>query len=232
MDNNNARVLLVDTDVSARTTLADYLNKEGFETSTPINGNGIIAEALSGSYSLMILNVMLQDLDGFDVLRRLRTTSKLPVILISADEDEIERIIGLEMGADDVVARHCAHREMVARIRAILRRTENHQCHQEHQAITIGAMKLWPQRRTATINDDTLPLTSTEFTLLELLARHAGAIVSKQVLAEAALGRSLSPFDRSIDVHISSIRHKLGGRDDGLAWIQTVRGKGYQFINE
>ena len=139
--------------------------------------------------------------------------------------------MGLESGADDYVPKPCTPRELIARIKAILRRSEiTRQQQQDETVIQTGPLQLWPQQRKAIWFDTALELTSTEFSLLESLARNAGQIVSKNALSEAALGRPLARFDRSIDVHMSSIRHKLGQQQDGHSYIQTVRGKGYQLI--
>lgn len=232
MDNKTNRILLIGNDIELSTHFKDYLDGEGFLCTLARDGALGLAEAITGIYALTVIDTMVPIMDGFEVLRRLRHKSKLPVLMLTDRRDDIDRIVGLEMGADDIVTKSCSPRELVARIRAILRRIQYANAAEENKAITIGNMTLWPQRRLAAMDGSSLTLTSTEFTLLELLTRHAGAIVSKNVLAEAALGRPLSAYDRSIDVHICSIRHKLGDREDGLPWIQTIRGKGYQFINE
>jgi two-component system OmpR family response regulator len=232
MDEAMVRILLVDDDDELAGMLKEYLDKEGFETIVVADGTAGITEALSGRYALAVIDVMMPGTGGFDVLRQIRAQSSMPVLMLTAKGDDIDRIVGLEMGADDYVPKPCTPRELVARIRAILRRTQTNISPDERTIITVGPLTLWPQRRTVEVKSEPLSLTSTEFSLLEILVRNAGCIVSKRMLAKAALGRPLSPFDRSIDVHISSIRHKLGDRDDGLVWIQTVRGQGYQFTKE
>ena len=166
-------------------------------------------------------------MNGLDVLKTVRAQSKIPVIMLTAKGDDIDRIIGLEMGADDYVPKPCQPRELLARINAILRRaqqtTENPSV---VNSISASGITLFPAKRQAMIGDAALELTSTEFNLLEVLMRHAGQVVSKENLSQEALDRKLAKFDRSIDVHISSIRHKLG--DASL--IQTVRGLGYLFV--
>ena len=224
------KILLIDDDVELAGMLKDYLDKEGFETSVRHSGKTAIPEALSGQFTLAVIDVMMPEMNGFEVLRQLRLQSEMPVIMLTARGDDIDRIVGLEMGADDYVPKPCTPRELVARIRAILRRTQTTQLSQESTEITVGAITLWPQRRAAKLNDETLSLTSTEFSLLEILMRNAGSVISKSELTETALGRPMSRYDRSIDVHISSIRQKLSACDSEQ--IQTIRGQGYQFIKE
>jgi two-component system response regulator CpxR len=151
--------------------------------------------------------------------------------MFTAKGDDIDRIIGLESGADDYVPKPCSPRELVARIRAILRRTEYTNRNEQHQ-LNIGPLSIFSESRQAFWFDEILDLTSTEFNLLEVLARQAGHVVSKQALSQQALGRPLARFDRSIDVHMSSIRQKLGQHADGHHLIQTIRGQGYQLIKE
>ena len=224
------KILLIDDDVELAGMLKDYLDKEGFETSVRHSGKTAIPEALSGQFTLAVIDVMMPEMNGFEVLRQLRLQSEMPVIMLTARGDDIDRIVGLEMGADDYVPKPCTPRELVARIRAILRRTQTTQLSQESTEITVGAITLWPQRRAAKLNDETLSLTSTEFSLLEILMRNAGSVIGKSELTETALGRPMSRYDRSIDVHISSIRQKLSACDSEQ--IQTIRGQGYQFIKE
>lgn len=174
---------------------------------------------------------MMPDISGTEVLKAIRQQSHVPILMFTAKGDDVDRIMGLEAGADDYVPKPCTPRELIARIKAILRRSElNRQQQQDDTIIQTGPLQLWPQQRKATWFDKALELTSTEFSLLETLARNAGQVVSKNALSEAALGRALARFDRSIDVHMSSIRQKLGQQQDGHSYIQTVRGKGYQLI--
>ncbi len=225
-----ARVLLVDDDEELAAMLREYLEQEGFEVDVAHDGETGAREALTGRYAIAVLDVMMPRLNGVEALRRIRAESRLPVLMLTAKGDDIDRIIGLELGADDYVPKPCTPRELVARLRAILRRVTD----AEHGAvagpITVGPLTMWPERRLAHWREQPLDLTSTEYSLLEALARQAGRVVSKNALSEAALGRPLARFDRSIDVHVSSIRHKLGTRPDGDSWIQTVRGQGYQLV--
>ena len=227
------RVLLVDDDTELVAMLGDYLVREGFEVGVAHDGQLGAAEALSGRYSIAVVDVMMPHTNGIETLRRIRAESGLPVLMLTAKGDDTDRIIGLEIGADDYVPKPCTPRELTARIRAILRRTEGVDRHDEsNSTVTSGSLVMWPERRLAEWRGRPLELTSTEFNLLEVLARNVGRPVSKQELSRQALGRPLSSFDRSIDVHLSSIRRKLGSLADGRPWIQCVYRLGYQLIRE
>ncbi len=225
-------VLLVDDDVELAAMLSEYLEQEGFPTRLAHDGETGVAEALSGRYQLVVLDVMMPRLNGVEALRRIRAASRVPVLMLTARGDDVDRIVGLEIGADDYVPKPCTPRELVARIRAILRRVQAATGQEGGPAgpVSAGPLAMWPEQRRAQWHGQPLDLTSTEYSLLEVLARNAGRVVSKSELSEQALGRPLARFDRSIDVHLSSIRHKLGERADGQSWILTVRGVGYQFI--
>jgi two-component system, OmpR family, response regulator len=228
-----AKVLLVDDDVELVAMLKDYLERDGFEVEAQHTGvTGAIA-ALSGGFAIVVLDVMMPGGNGMDALRRIRAQSRVPVLMLTAKGDEADRIVGLELGADDYVAKPCAPRELVARIRAILRRSLPAETRDSTAGpLVVGALSIWPEQRRAERAGRPLELTSTEFNLLEVLARSAGRPVSKQALCEQALGRKLARFDRSVDVHLSSIRHKLGMLADGRSCIQTVVRQGYQLIRE
>jgi DNA-binding response OmpR family regulator len=227
------KLLLVDDDTELANMLREYLEREDFSVTLAHDGEAGAAAALSGDYALAVLDVMMPKASGMDALSRIRTASDMPVIMLTAKGDDIDRIIGLEMGADDYVQKPCTPRELVARIRAVLRRFQTRESADDIPAqIRVGPLTLWPARRAAQWGEAPLTLTSTEFNLLQVLARNAGKAVSKPDLSEQAMGRPLSRFDRSIDVHMSSIRHKLGLREDGRTWIQTVRGIGYLLTRE
>lgn len=226
------KVLLVDDDVELVEMLKEYLEQEGFDVAAVHDGESGVSEALSGQYAIAVLDVMMPRLSGVEALRRIRMKSTLPVIMLTARGDDTDRIVGLELGADDYVPKPCTPRELTARIRAILRRTQNAQADNEPATLTVGSLVMWPGQRRAEWAEKALDLTSTEFTLLEVLAREAGRPVSKNALSEQGLGRPLARFDRSIDVHLSSIRHKLGTLADGRSCIQTVYRLGYQLIKE
>ena len=221
------RVLLVDDDALLTELLTEYLSAEGLEVSSVPDGEAGVNEILNGNYNVVVLDSMMPKLSGLDVLKTVRQQSKIPIIMLTAKGDDIDRIIGLEMGADDYVPKPCQPRELLARINAILRRTRLAEPdNNTPNVISVSDVTLYPAKRQATINEAPLELTSTEFNLLEVLMRHAGQVVNKETLSLEALDRKLAKFDRSIDVHISSIRHKLG--DASL--IQTVRGLGYLFV--
>ena len=225
------RVLLVDDDVALAGMLREYLQAEGFEATTAHDGEAGVEEALSGRYAIVVLDVMLPGLNGVEALRRIRARSRVPVLMLTAKGDDVDRIVGLELGADDYVPKPCTPRELVARLRAILRRSEVGAAG-PGGPVTTGPLSLWPERRHAEWEGRPIDLTSTEFNLLEVLARNAGRVVTKAELSEQGLGRPLARFDRSIDVHVSSLRQKVGRLADGRSYIQTVRGLGYQLVRE
>jgi len=222
----SAQVLLADDDVELAGMLKEYLEREGFGVATVHDGEAAARLALSGGYQIVVLDVMMPKVDGIEALRQIRQTSRVPVVMLTARGDDIDRIVGLELGADDYVPKPCTPRELVARLRAILRRA---QPGANGGPLEIGALTLWPEKRRAQWRGRELALTSIEFNVLEVLMRNAGRVVSKHDISEQALGRPLARFDRSIDVHLSAIRQKLG---DGARMIRTVRGLGYHLSKE
>jgi len=225
-------VLLVDDDAELTAMLAQYLQREGFDAHAVHDGEAGVAEALSGRYAIAVFDVMMPRLSGMEALRRIRATSRLPVLMLTARGDNVDRIVGLDMGADDYMPKPCMPGELVARLRAILRRAApaGDEAALPAKRLQAGALELTPGSRSALWRGEPLELTGTEFSLLEVLARQAGQLVSKQDISKRAFGRPLERFDRRIDVHISSIRQKLGTRPDGQSWIQGVRGMGYQLL--
>lgn len=227
------KVLLIDDDVELVGMLGEYLEQEGFEVMAVHDGETGLSEALTGNYAIAVLDVMMPRLNGIDTLRRIRAKSRIPIIMLTAKGDDTDRIVGLELGADDYVPKPCTPRELTARIRAILRRMQTSSDDENgSQPLVAGLLKMWPSQRRAEWDGKSIDLTSTEFNLLEVLVRQAGQAVSKNILSEQGLGRPLSRFERSIDVHMSSIRHKLGTLPDGRSCIQTVYRQGYQIIKE
>jgi DNA-binding response OmpR family regulator len=226
-------VLLIDDDVELVGMFQDYLQQEGFAVSCAHDGEAGAREALSGQYAITVLDVMMPRLNGIDTLRRIRARSRIPVLMLTGRGDDTDRILGLELGADDYVTKPCTPRELTARVRAILRRTHA-LAHDGVGGITlsVGKLTMLPEQRRASWDGQPLELTSTEFNLLEVLARNAGRPVSKNELSEQGLGRPLARFDRNIDVHLSSLRHKLGTLSDGRSCLQTVYRLGYQLIRE
>lgn len=226
-----AAVLLVDDDVELAEMLGDYLAQDGFVVTTLHDGASAVEAALSGSFDIAVLDVMMPRMSGIEALSRIRAGSALPVLMLTAKGDDMDRIVGLELGADDYVPKPCQPRELAARLRAILRRT-THAMEPANAPLVVGALCIRPELRRVELNGAVVDLTSTEFNLLETLARNAGRPVSKSDLSEQALGRPLVRFDRSIDVHLSSIRQKLGTLADGRSCIQTVYRQGYQLLRE
>jgi len=224
------RVLLVDDDVELVELLRDYLEREGFAVAAAHDGAAGVAAALSGDHDIVVLDVMMPGMSGIQALTQIRARSALPVVMLTARGDDTDRIVGLELGADDYVPKPCTPRELAARIRAILKRSGTAAA--TTQAIVVGTLTVWPAQRRAERAGRMIDLTSTEFNLVEVLVRNAGRPVSKDLLSQEALGRPLTRFDRSIDVHMSSIRHKLGKLADGRSCIQTVIRKGYQLVVE
>jgi len=225
-------VLIVDDDAELGAMLAEYLDQEGFCAEIAADGMAGLRAALSGRHSIVLLDMMLPGLSGIEVLRRIRAQSLLPVLILTARGDDVDCIMGLELGADDYIAKPCSPRKLLARINAVLRRVAPARGEAAGAAVHIGPLALWPGRRQATWAGQRLAMTATEFNLLHVLARRAGHIVSKNELSREALGRPLERFDRSVDVHVSSIRQKLPPRTDNQSWIQTVRGMGYMFLLE
>jgi DNA-binding response OmpR family regulator len=228
------KVLLIDDDVALSSLLREYLEQEGFQVASVADGVAGVAAALGGQHDIVVLDVMMPRMNGVEVLREIRLYSRIPVLMLTARGDEIDRILGLELGADDYVPKPCSPRELAARLRAILRRQTPHRSEGGSAANTlvVGLLSMNLDQRTAVWNANPLELTSTEFSLLAELARHAGRVVEKQSLSEQALGRPLTRFDRNIDVHISSMRQKLVHPDPTKTVILTVRGVGYQLLRE
>lgn len=226
-------VLLVDDDEELVDLLQNYLEREGFAVGRAENGEEGVREALSGRYAIAVVDMMMPRLGGMEVVKVIRSSSTMPVIILTAKGEDTDRIVGLEMGADDYVAKPCLPRELLARIRAVLRRTQGAPAAVDAGAVIhAGALTLDPGQRRVQCEGITVPLTSTEFNVLEVLARNLGTPTNKQELSEQALGRRLAAYDRSIDVHVSSIRQKLPLLKDGRSRILTVRGRGYQLVAE
>ncbi|HEY0064478.1 MAG TPA: response regulator transcription factor [Telluria sp.] len=227
------QVLLIDDDIELLAMFREYLEQEGFSVGCANEGQAGVREALSGQYAIAILDVMMPRMNGIEALRRIREKSRLPVLMLTGRGDDTDRILGLELGADDYVTKPCTPRELTARIRAILRRTNPPPDeHTSAAPITVGRLTIIPAQRRASWDGAALALTSTEFNLLEILARHAGRPVSKNELSEQGLGRPMARFDRNIDVHMSSLRQKLGTFADGRSCLQTVYRLGYQLVSE
>jgi two-component system, OmpR family, response regulator CpxR len=224
-------ILIIDDDVELCGLVSEYLDAEGFQVESVHDGTQGLEKALKGEYVLVVLDVMLPGMNGFEVLRKIRGTSKIPVLLLTARGEDVDRIVGLEIGADDYLPKPFNPRELVARIRAILRRTgpEKSPSEQENELVTVGDIELDPATRTVRQNGKAIELTSVEFNLLHVLLREAGRVVTRERLVDSVLSRKFSPFDRSIDMHVSKIRKKIGDSEAGSDHIKTVRGVGYIF---
>ncbi|HHF7347055.1 TPA: two-component system response regulator CpxR [Legionella feeleii] len=223
----NNHILIVDDDTELTDLLVQYLEPEGFHVVCVHDGESAVKKALNQAFDAIILDVMLPKLNGFEVLKAIREHLQTPVLMLTARGDDIDRIVGLEIGADDYLPKPCNPRELVARLRAILRRTQKIPTQRpiiEHQGILVDCSK-----RLATHNNEPMDLTNAEFNILEMLIKSPGQAFSKEELTEYALGRKYTAYDRSIDVHISNLRNKLGDNQAGEPLVKTVRGFGYMF---
>ncbi len=223
------KILIIDDDEELCELNAEYLIVEGFAVEAIHDGEIGLQKALDENFDLVILDVMLPKKNGFDVLRELRESSKLPVLMLTARGEDVERIVGLETGADDYMPKPFNPRELVARLRAILRRVEMTENSQpaDNDKIQIDDVEIQMSARSAYRNGKDLGLTSVEFDLLAMLLKEAGKVLKKEDLSEKVLERKLSPFDRSLDMHVSNLRKKLGERKDKTERIKTVRSVGY-----
>jgi len=217
------RLLIVDDDVELCTMLAEYLEPEGFAVETADSAAGALDRLGRGGVDLVVLDVMLPVLSGFEVLRRIRAVSRVPVLMLTARGEEVDRVVGLEMGADDYLAKPFSPRELVARIRAILRRIAESPV---AGLLSFGPLTLDPRAHRALVEGQDLTLTSAELRILELLIQADTRTVSREELMLQALGRRLLPTDRSLDTHVSNLRRKLSRCTDRVS-IQGVRGAGY-----
>jgi two-component system OmpR family response regulator len=219
------RILVVDDDTALSGMLTEYLAVEGFDVDAVPNGRDGAQAALSGRYAAVLLDIMMPGVSGIEALRQIRQASQIPVIMLTAKGDDVDRVVGLEMGADDYVSKPFYSRELLARLKAVLRRTANGDRQAGPESVVMG--ELAPARRSAAWRGRPLELTATEFNLLELLVRASGDVVSKDELSQKALGRRRETYDRSVDVHIGNLRRKLDAVTAGRIEIRTVRGLGH-----
>lgn len=233
-DNIQGKILVIDDDRKFYELLKDYLELRGFALDSAADGAVGLEKLKTGSYQAVILDVMLPEIDGFEVLKRIRQTSNVPVLMLTALGDEADRIIGLEDGADDYLPKTFSTRELLARLRAVMRRSKivSTQSKNETDKFSIKDITINSATREATKSGEPLQLTSLEFDLLNFLARAAGKIVDRDRILDEVAGRNYSVFDRSIDVHISSLRRKLGDDSKKPRYIKTVRSAGYMFVPE
>lgn len=228
-------VLLVDDDLHLSQLLSEYLDGEGFAVHTAKDGEQALHHLREGLVvDVMVLDIMMPKISGLDVLKQVRQFSQLPVIMLTGRGDDIDRILGLEMGADDYLAKPCNPRELSARLKAVLRRTRPDGSETPTAPKVLGSLQLDPGALNATLDGQSLGLTAAEFRVLQLLMEHAGQVLSKEFLTEQVLQRKLTRYDRSIDVHVSRIRQKLAQVQQGSdqLHIKAVRGIGYQLATD
>jgi two-component system response regulator CpxR len=228
------KILLVDDDIELCELLVDYLSQEGFAVDTVHDGDSAAQTLAANPYDLMILDVMLPKKNGFDVLREVSFEKRPPVLMLTAKGDEVDRILGLEMGADDYLSKPCNPRELTARIRSIIRRTHavppQLKSDTRAEELVLNDLVINGSRRLVYVGKTEIELTATEFQILYLLAQNAGELVTRESISEQCMGRRLMAFDRSIDMHISHLRRKLGPDQQKQERIKTIRGVGYQYV--
>ena len=233
---NANRILLADDDTELCAMLVEYLERDGFHVDLAHDGTAALEKARSGDHDLVVLDIMMPEMSGLDVLRELREDSQIPVLILTARGDDVDSVVGLELGADDYLAKPCNPRVLVARIRAILRRADSQHGLSDFAStatpLNIGDIELFQSSRKVLLNGKPVSMTSTEFGVLAELLGHAGMVVSKADLSKQVLGRELSRYDRSLDMHVSNLRKKLGPRPDGDDRIKTIRGVGYLYVTE
>ena len=239
-----SKILLVDDDVELTNLLAELLSLEGFDIHVVHNGQEALTELELQTYDIILLDIMMPVLNGIETLKQLRQKLTTPVLMLSARDDDIDRVLGLELGADDYLPKPFNDRELVARIKAILRRTAGNSplatdvitpssqtAEENSKQLSFGGVELHPGRQQAIFEGKDLELTGTEFALL-MLMRNPGQILSRELLSLEILGKRLTPYDRAIDMHISNLRKKLPERNDNLPWFKTLRGRGYLLVTE
>ena len=222
-----ANILLVDDDLELCELLCEFLNNEGFAVQHCQSGLAALEKIQTNKPDAMVLDIMMPQMNGLELLQAVRTQHIIPVIMLTGRGDDIDRILGLEMGADDYLGKPCNPRELAARLRAVLRRS---QATKTYSIINLHNITLDLSQRTATAAGQKLNLTSAEFNVLCVLMQSAGTVISKEALTEQVLHRKLTAYDRSIDVHLSRVRQKLHAALPEQELIKTIRGAGYQFI--
>ena len=240
-----SKILLVDDDVELTNLLAELLSLEGFDIHVVHNGQEALTELELQTYDIILLDIMMPVLNGIETLKQLRQKLTTPVLMLRARDDDIDRVLGLELGADDYLPKPFNDRELVARIKAILRRTAGNSplatdvitpssqtAEENSKQLSFGGVELHPGRQQAIFEGKDLELTGTEFALLQMLMRNPGQILSRELLSLEILGKRLTPYDRAIDMHISNLRKKLPERNDNLPWFKTLRGRGYLLVTE
>ncbi len=225
------RLLIIDDDTTLCRLLTDYLEPLGYEVESAHNGPDGLERALAGHWQAIILDYMLPGLDGFEVLAKIRAVSDVPILMLTARGEETDRVVGLEMGADDYLPKTFSTRELLARLRAVTRRALRQTPEEEASEIVLGPLRIFPGERRAALGAEPLRLTPVEFDILLSLAKAPGRVRSRDRLLEEIRDREYEVFDRSIDVHISALRKKLGDDPKKPAFIQTLRSAGYMITN-
>ena len=223
------RVLVIDDDIELCELVSEYLLPEGFAQESVHDGEQGLARAISGEHEFVVLDVMLPSLGGFEILRRIRAVSNIPILMLTARGDDLDRVMGLEIGADDYLRKPFNPRELVARIRAIQRRSQLVDVAKtaDRKLVVVDDVEMDLEAMAVKNRSQIVEMTSVEFGVLEILLSAAGTVVTREHLVKKVLGRRLLAYDRSIDVHVSNLRRKLGPTRDGSERIKTVRGVGY-----
>jgi len=226
---NAPRLLLADDDEELCEMLGEYLRGEGFDVAIAHDGEAALERLARETFDLVVLDVMMPRLNGLDVLRELRRRSLIPVLMLTARGSDVDSVVGLELGADDYLPKPCNPRVLVARIRAVLRRSGQGETERDAGVVRVHDIELQHGARRVLLDGNPVELTSTEYSVLAVLLEEVGRVVTKEALSERALGRKLTRYDRSLDMHISNLRRKLGPLPTGEERIQTVRGVGYLY---
>jgi DNA-binding response OmpR family regulator len=226
------KILVIDDDIELCELVAEYVEPDGYAIEAVHEGHEGVQRALSGDHALVVLDYMLPGLNGFEVLRQIRSQSRVPIVMLTARGDDVNRIIGLQIGADDYLAKPFNPLELVARINAVLRRAQPQAESTKSEVLTVGDLQMDNRTRTVRRGEQPIELTLVEYSLLERLLSTPGRILTREELVKEVLHRDLSPFDRSIDTHVSNLRKKLGHEVNGLERIKTVRGVGYIYASD
>ncbi len=226
------KILVVDDDVELCELVAEYLEPDGYQVEAVNDGNAGVNRALSGGHALVVLDYMLPGLNGFEVLRQIRAASQVPIVMLTARGDDMNRIVGLQLGADDYLPKPFNPLELVARINAVLRRAQPQPDKSKPEVIVIGDIEMDNRTRTVRRDSQAIELTVVEYSLLEKFLQTPGRVITREELVKEILHRELSPFDRSIDTHVSNLRKKIGHEVNGAERIKTIRGIGYIYAPE
>jgi DNA-binding response OmpR family regulator len=226
------KILVIDDDVELCELVAEYLEPDGYQVEAINDGNAGVNRALSGEHALVVLDYMLPGLNGFEVLRQVRAASLVPIVMLTARGDDMNRIVGLQLGADDYLPKPFNPLELVARINAVLRRAQPQGDKSKPEVIVNGDLEMDNRTRTVRRNSQAIELTVVEYSLLERFLLAPGRVITREELVKDVLHRELSPFDRSIDTHVSNLRKKIGHEVNGVERIKTIRGIGYIYAPE